>query len=56
MRALALLLLLAGAIVFGMALYRHSLPPLPIQDQDLKIIAGALVFAGVVGIWFSRNR
>lgn len=56
MRALALLLLLIGAVVFGLALYSHSLPRLPVQDQDLKIIAGALVFAGVVGVWFTRER
>ena len=56
MRAFALLLLLLGAIVFGLALYSRSLPRLPLQDQDLKIIAGVLVFAGVVGVWFSRER
>jgi hypothetical protein len=56
MRAFALFLLLLGAVAFAAVLLRHSLPHIPIQDGDLKIVGGTLLFAGVVLVWFSRPR
>ncbi|MEP7241514.1 MAG: hypothetical protein ABI697_11560 [Devosia sp.] len=55
MRELALGLLFVGTMAFLATIYRHYLPYLPIGDGDLKIIGGALLFTGIVGIWFPER-
>jgi hypothetical protein len=56
MRALGLLLLLAGCLVLLWPLYGHLIHPLFISRGDIQLYGGAALMAGVIALVFSRSR
>jgi hypothetical protein len=56
MRAIGLLLLLAGCLVLLWPLYGHLLHPLFISRNDAQLYGGAALMAGVIALVLSRSR